>query len=862
MVPMAFTAMTMLSNEKEKIDVMIINVHSPDLCSFSLLAQAVALDFISLVICDEYNEHLAVKALNNGAYLFLEKPLGKKIVNYLWQFLLRQKNQKETSREGLLEENDLMNVDDIGRNNIIEDNEKQTGEKNNVPNIEAQSNNIHEAINNIVSNEKSKSRKERCGKGSNKINKQKRYIVWTVDLHTKFMEAVQYLGEGRCYPQDILKIMYIPDITRMQIASHLQMTATPNVQVSEIANFSDNQSLCYVGGDTRIVVADRQSSLSDLQARLSHTLLNGRRFSLKYQLPNEDLDSLVSVTTDEDLDNMIEEYDRAMSASPLKPSRLRLFLFLAKPETAASMGCLLADSKSETWFVDALNNASMLSRGLSDSAADGNFLELESIPKSDSGVNLQEAQNESLAANNREMAKNVVQEVQSTMPDSPMVETTSSFESSVSSPSMPNLPPIKVRAEDGQMNARFHEQMLGLDEQLSHMNVASNAQKMDDGYLHMAAAAATPPLPNVIGGAAVMSSVTLVNTAPATGEHHGRIISDDEKSDHGAPSGHRKPPLPLQPIQRKVGDGYSLPSPDSKHAGGYNLQSPDSVASDSSIASGTSFSKHTVYQDAPPGTGRETRVSPAVTDPKNNIMDYNSQIQMQQVQDSVVMQVPQQQQQQQFVPANAHYIQHTATGPVAIPSYYQMYAPPTQQPLHQQMDQQYQMYYVPVPQTQPYNLTVQSNSADATAVASSQQLTPPNPTMVSSSAVFKETLPPIYPARTVQSSKPEMPANVYRTATPATPTVVQVPSSQYHQQYYGLSQVPPPSQQMAAVPNGAANFGYDYSHPMHDQVFYAQQTAPPLPSQYQTMTPTTAVLLTQATAQLAAENTTTQNRTS
>lgn len=339
-----------------------------------------------------------------------------------------------------------------------------------------------------------------------------------------------------------------------------------------------DKSLCYVGGDTRIVVADRQSSLSDLQCRLSHTLLNGRGFSLKYQLPNEELDSLVSVTTDEDLDNMIEEYDRAMSASPLKPSRLRLFLFLAKPETAASMGCLLADSKSETWFVDALNNASLLSRGLSDSAAEGNFLDLERIPKSDSGVNLDQAQNESLATNNRQMAKNVIQEVQSTMPDSPMVETTSSFESSVSSPSMPNLPQIKVRAEDAQMNARFHDQMLGLDEQFSQMNVASNAQNLDDGYLHLAAQAVTPPLPTVIGGAAIMSSATLVNTAPATGEHHGRVISDDEKSDHGAPSGRRKPPLPLQPIQRKVGDGYSLPSPDSKHAGGYNLQSPDSIA--------------------------------------------------------------------------------------------------------------------------------------------------------------------------------------------------------------------------------------------------------------------------------------------
>ncbi|KAJ4849655.1 hypothetical protein Tsubulata_009653 [Turnera subulata] len=71
-----------------------------------------------------------------------------------------------------------------------------------------------------------------------------------------------------------------------------------------------DKSLTYVGGETRMVVIDRHSSLLSLTSRLSRTLLNGRPFTLKYQLPNEELDSLISVTVDEDLENMIEEYDR------------------------------------------------------------------------------------------------------------------------------------------------------------------------------------------------------------------------------------------------------------------------------------------------------------------------------------------------------------------------------------------------------------------------------------------------------------------------------------------------------------------------------------------------------------------------
>ncbi|KAM3217346.1 hypothetical protein P3L10_026789 [Capsicum annuum] len=62
MIGTTSAAMTMLSKGKEKIDVMIINVHSLNLFSFEHLAQAVNLDIISLVISDEHDELFAKKA--------------------------------------------------------------------------------------------------------------------------------------------------------------------------------------------------------------------------------------------------------------------------------------------------------------------------------------------------------------------------------------------------------------------------------------------------------------------------------------------------------------------------------------------------------------------------------------------------------------------------------------------------------------------------------------------------------------------------------------------------------------------------------------------------------------------------------
>ncbi|XP_019153687.1 PREDICTED: uncharacterized protein LOC109150225 [Ipomoea nil] len=577
-----------------------------------------------------------------------------------------------------------------------------------------------------------------------------------------------------------------------------------------------DKSLCYVGGDTRIVVVDRSSSLAELHSRLSHTLLNGRHFTLKYQLPTEELDSLISVTTEEDLENMVEEYDRTVSTSPLRPSRLRLFLFLSKPETAASMGCLLADAKSETWFVDALNNAGLLSRGLSDSATENNnIVDLDGMMiQSDSATDLQKNHHQNSSSDNK----------QYTVPDSPVVIETSSFDSStVSSPSMANLPPIKVRVEGGGL--RVNDKIFGLEEQLSQINVGpQTTQKQEDGVdNNVAATAAVPP------------TIFAINSA---------VISDYEKLDDGAQPGIRKPPLPLQLVPRKTGDGYGLSSPDSRHAaGGFNLASPDSVASDSSITSAASFSKHATNQDATQAIiSRENR---AAIDPKSNIMDTTtSLIQMHhQGQDSAAAIQHNQQQQPQFIhPNTTHYFQHPPAGgggPVPISSYYPMYtgaAPPSQQQMdHQHQHQQYPMYLLPV--TQPYNNF---------AAAPPSSTPPPNPT---TNNAYKEALPPIYPTKPAPpSSKPEAAAaSVYRTGAAITPAL------QFHQQFFGLSSQAPP-------PPSSANYGYDYSHiPTQDQqLYYAHQhQVAPLPSQYQTMTPTTALLLSQA-----AENAMQQPKTS
>ncbi|KAL8157028.1 hypothetical protein AgCh_001942 [Apium graveolens] len=81
--------------------------------------------------------------------------------------------------------------------------------------------------------------------------------------------------------------------------------------------------LRYHGGHTRLLSVHRSISFSELSVKLGE-LCASNCVSLRCQLPTEDLDALVSITSDEDLFNLIEEYDRAESV------KIRAFLWLPK----------------------------------------------------------------------------------------------------------------------------------------------------------------------------------------------------------------------------------------------------------------------------------------------------------------------------------------------------------------------------------------------------------------------------------------------------------------------------------------------------------------------------------------------------
>ncbi|KAF8098644.1 hypothetical protein N665_0261s0013 [Sinapis alba] len=86
--------------------------------------------------------------------------------------------------------------------------------------------------------------------------------------------------------------------------------------------------LRYNGGHTRVLSVQRSISFTELAMKLGE-ICGMTVISLRCQLPTDDLDALVTVSSDEDLANLMEEYDLATTS-------LKIHVFLSPPLSTTS----------------------------------------------------------------------------------------------------------------------------------------------------------------------------------------------------------------------------------------------------------------------------------------------------------------------------------------------------------------------------------------------------------------------------------------------------------------------------------------------------------------------------------------------
>ncbi|XP_015060321.1 two-component response regulator ARR2 [Solanum pennellii] len=200
----AEVALSYLRENKNGFDIVISDVHMPDMDGFKLLEHiGLEMDLPVIMMSADDSKDVVMKGVTHGAYDYLIKPVRIEALKNIWQHVVRKK--KHEWRDN--------NFDQSGS---VEEGDRQQKQSEDVD---------YSSSANEGNWKNSKKRKEEDDEGEERDDTsslKKPRVVWSVELHQQFVQAVHQLGIDKAVPKKILELMNVPGLTRENVASHLQ----------------------------------------------------------------------------------------------------------------------------------------------------------------------------------------------------------------------------------------------------------------------------------------------------------------------------------------------------------------------------------------------------------------------------------------------------------------------------------------------------------------------------------------------------------------------------------------------------------------------------------------------------------------
>nr|GMC58478.1 two-component response regulator ORR24-like [Ipomoea batatas] len=235
----ATTALEMLRENKDRFDLVISDVYMPDMDGFKLLELVgLEMDLPVIMLSANSDTSLVMKGVTHGACDYLVKPVRIEELRNIWQHVIRRKtfDSKHHSKSG------------------DQDNEEEGRQGDQLSGTAEQSEKLN------------KRRKDEDDGSENEdpATQKKPRVVWSAELHRKFVAAVNHLGIEKAVPKRILDMMNVEGLSRENVASHLQKyrlylkrislvstpqanTATPYMPMGSLGGFGDLQTLAGPG---------------------------------------------------------------------------------------------------------------------------------------------------------------------------------------------------------------------------------------------------------------------------------------------------------------------------------------------------------------------------------------------------------------------------------------------------------------------------------------------------------------------------------------------------------------------------------------------------------------------------------------
>ncbi|XP_031264444.1 two-component response regulator ARR2-like isoform X2 [Pistacia vera] len=194
-------ALNLLRKNRNGYDIVISDVHMPDMDGFKLLEHVgLEMDLPVIMMSADDSKHVVMKGVTHGACDYLIKPVRIEALKNIWQHVVRKRRNE---------------LKDIEQSGSVE----EGGDRQPKPSEEPD---YSSSANEGSWRKRRKDEEEEAEERDDTSTLKKPRVVWSVELHQQFVAAVNQLGIDKAVPKKILELMNVPGLTRENVASHLQ----------------------------------------------------------------------------------------------------------------------------------------------------------------------------------------------------------------------------------------------------------------------------------------------------------------------------------------------------------------------------------------------------------------------------------------------------------------------------------------------------------------------------------------------------------------------------------------------------------------------------------------------------------------
>ncbi|KAF7813550.1 two-component response regulator ARR2-like [Senna tora] len=241
----AENALSLLRENKNGFDIVISDVHMPDMDGFKLLEHiGLEMDLPVIMMSADDGKNVVMKGVTHGACDYLIKPVRIEALKNIWQHVIRRRK------------NELKDLEQSGS--------AEEGDRQQKPTDEADySSSANEG--NWRNAKKRRDEEDEAEDRDDTSTLKKPRVVWSVELHQQFVAAVNQLGIDKAVPKKILELMNVPGLTRENVASHLQKYRLYLRRLSGVSQHQSNLNNSFISSQEATFGAISSLNGIDLQ---------------------------------------------------------------------------------------------------------------------------------------------------------------------------------------------------------------------------------------------------------------------------------------------------------------------------------------------------------------------------------------------------------------------------------------------------------------------------------------------------------------------------------------------------------------------------------------------------------------------